>query len=579
MSDSVSFKVSEELQESIRKSEKQLAYYCITDINKLKDIFSDRKDVNSRIFDKNIKKVLDIVLEYYENHNSLLSSKEFENTIDKLSSEDKITELEHRLIKSAYDECYVQNLDKTMFNRVFNEWHNKSSIPKINETILSFNKKYLMEEKALDFIDKTIESLKRINITRKTTKTLDISDLMEDQENQFKDLDQRVEGGHKAIMTGIKKIDDLFCGFEPGTLTVISAVTGGGKSTFGMNLTRNIFEFYNKNVLVISLEMNKQQWYRKYNSMDLYYRGFFVPYLSILKGDKDILTEEKVSELKSKITERNEHLKKRESRYKVVEGRARKFTFEEIVEAFHNRLPTFRPDFILIDQISLLELEKGDDPRHVKLGNLTKQIRAYGQDSNIPIALVVQAGRSAVQKIKGKREVEIEFENMEGSNEIGQDADNILALSSPDINKIRVSIIKQRDGGKQKVDIKGAFDYCAIYDEEERSVNAYVDSKGNLLESDDDYDTGFNSVISDFIDGEFDPKIKEENSIIDILDDPEDDEKKKDKIKSLLEEENYYDSIEEKESISGIKVLFNINLKNKNMEKEIKDFYLKGHSK
>jgi len=581
--------VPQNLQEIIIDYEGQILHYVLTDIRKLQEVFCDRQVGTDILFDKTIKKIVDLTINYYERYNSLLVQNEFREIIDKLLENGDLEERDHRVLLDTYENAVNLDLQEDQFNRIYNEWLQASTVPKCNEIIKAYNKKYLIDKTSgLDFIEKITSELRKINLTKKETNLIKIGDLAEDYEEQIKDVKDRRSEEKKTILTGIPKLDKVFNGFDPGTLTLIGAVTGGGKSTFALNISRNIHELYNKNVLVVSLEMSKEQWFRKYNSLDMYYKGFFVPYASVLRGDKEIITDGVLEEYAERLKERSENLLGRHSRYKVVEGRANRFSWNDIVNEWNRRLPAFKPDIIFVDHLSLFDLGSDADQIRVKLGNLSKDIRAYGQDHNIPMVVIVQANRSSVQRVKGKREIDIDFENIEGSNLVGQDADNFLALLAPELNKIKIKVAKQRDGGKHIVELKGAFDYCAVYDEDDSITSSYLSGDGTFVDGEDD-DTGLDTGINDAMEEYIKSSLEDDLGILGASKDSTPETKEfqnlesvdQDDIESLISDETSkpdyevdpkVQKLKEKLEDKDIKKIFSFSFKDKRLNSKMKQY-------
>lgn len=62
-----------------------------------------------------------------------------------------------------------------------------------------------------------------------------------------------------AIPTGFRGIDYMLGGLRPGTLNIIAARPGMGKTALVINMATNIAQNYNKNVNIFSLEMSKSE--------------------------------------------------------------------------------------------------------------------------------------------------------------------------------------------------------------------------------------------------------------------------------------------------------------------------------
>ena len=63
----------------------------------------------------------------------------------------------------------------------------------------------------------------------------------------------------RRVMSGFPSLDKITGGFRPGTVNVIAGRPGVGKTTFALNMAYNAAVKYNKRVLVISLELSKEE--------------------------------------------------------------------------------------------------------------------------------------------------------------------------------------------------------------------------------------------------------------------------------------------------------------------------------
>jgi len=497
-----------EIKQIIVDYEKQILHYIQQDVEKIKKIFKSSTVDTKKITDPNVRKVAEIIVNYYEQHGSLLVKREFENVIDQLQEEKIITEEKHGEFLSTYEDAEYLRLEEDQFNRILKEWISISCIPDVNTIVKKNHEKYLKKGLGMEFIEATRREFDRLYLAKEDRSLIQVYDLDDRNDDQIEDIEKRRKEILTGIPTHISKLDEVFMGFEGGTLTLVGAITGGGKSTFAMNVSRNIFENMEdpKNVLVISLEMSEKQWFRKYNVMDAFYNGLHLPYTDILRGNKSNITDEMVEELETFLKERAIRHKEAGVNYKVVEARANKYSWEEILSEYKRQLPNFKPDIIFVDYLALFKLGENAEKRNISLGNLSKDIRAYGQDNNIPMVVIVQANRSSVTRVKGKREIDIDFENVEGSNLVSADAENFLALmtNDNDLSEMTVKIVKQREGPKTTVKLRSAFDYCAIYDDEDTKNNAYLRGGNGEVEGLDEsitLDSDLEENLDDFIEG------------------------------------------------------------------------------
>ena len=68
-----------------------------------------------------------------------------------------------------------------------------------------------------------------------------------------------LESNKPIYPTGLKELDKLIIGFEPGTLNIVAGRPSMGKSMIAMNLALGTIQNYNLPVVIFSLEMSKIQ--------------------------------------------------------------------------------------------------------------------------------------------------------------------------------------------------------------------------------------------------------------------------------------------------------------------------------
>lgn len=90
-----------------------------------------------------------------------------------------------------------------------------------------------------------------------------------------------IKNGEKylGISTGYQSVDTLFGSFLPGELLTIGGDTGHGKSLFAMNIAQNVYKKYQEPVLMVNLELTRNQAVQRFYSLsgkDHDYAGILV---------------------------------------------------------------------------------------------------------------------------------------------------------------------------------------------------------------------------------------------------------------------------------------------------------------
>ena len=253
--------------------EKQVLSFLLKDESYIEEVFNSKGFPLSFFSDRNNNTIAKLIKENYDNYKTKLVQKEWMQILDDLFKSDKIGDPEYGTLLSLFEELTNSDdfeLEASQFDRIVVDWANYEANPLVKEAI-SKHIKLLNDFKTFDARDAFITELDKIPVFGKKNYGVKTGDIVEDVDRQIEDLRRRRENPDifKGIPTGMCGLDKIFNGFEKGTLTLIGGIVGSGKSTFMLNISRNVYETFGKNVLVVSLEMSTDQWERKYNYADL----------------------------------------------------------------------------------------------------------------------------------------------------------------------------------------------------------------------------------------------------------------------------------------------------------------------
>lgn len=177
------------------------------------------------------------------------------------------------------------------------------------------------------------------------------------------------------IPTGFEPFDEKNGGFLRGSLVLLGADTGGGKSAVANQLALNISE-RGYNVTLVPLEMTAEQMMaRKLGSLS----GLDVNRISQGKLDSD--EKQKIKEEYRKYVKR---LKETGSYYALLTPEE-DMSIEEILFT----LKPYDDDVIIIDYASLLKDADGEDQWR-KLGAIARFAKVFAKNTNKVIILLVQ---------------------------------------------------------------------------------------------------------------------------------------------------------------------------------------------
>jgi replicative DNA helicase len=213
----------------------------------------------------------------------------------------------------------------------------------------------------------------------------------------------------KYCQVGIESIDKRLGGLEPGTLTVIGARPGVGKSIIGMNILMHNGA-NGKKCLLVNREMVKKNFARRMVSertgmdTEIMKRGN-------LTGDDPLVAEflNGVAEIKDMPVD-------------VLNWPSRP---SHIRAAVIERMEDSGLDLLVIDYLQRLDPDGRFKNRNEAIGAITWALKDIAMTYKIPVVLLSQLNRDAANKRPT-------ISNLRESGDIEQDADQILLLHEPD---------------------------------------------------------------------------------------------------------------------------------------------------
>lgn len=235
-----------------------------------------------------------------------------------------------------------------------------------------------------------------------------------------------------GIPTGFDSLDKHMLGLEPGTLTLVCARPGVGKTAFGLNVTEYVAKTLRKRVILFSMEMSAIQVTKRL----MYMNGLSRNQLSRLDLSPDDLEQithvtDSVSQLPISILDK-------------------RMGWEELKSSI---LTEFRKyddvGLIMIDYLQLVKFEADHETKASALGRITYGIRDLAKQLNIPILGLAQLNRDA----KSRQSKDPIISDIRDSGEIEQAADNILFIHRPgidqedgDLGETKLILAKFREG-------------------------------------------------------------------------------------------------------------------------------------
>ncbi len=247
---------------------------------------------------------------------------------------------------------------------------------------------------------------------------------------------------YKGIPMGFSKIDEITSGLNKSDLILIGARPAMGKTSFALNIARNV-ALTGKKVVFFSLEMSNEQLAARVLSTEAR-----VESNKLRSGD--ISTEEWV-----RLAEATDRLTKAELYFDDTAS----ITVPEIKSKIKRARDV---DCIIIDYLGLMESAKKKENRVQEVTEITRSLKMLAKDMKIPVVCCAQLSRGPEKN--GKSSNRPMLSDLRDSGSIEQDADIVMMLyregyykssaqnaDEIDMTQADVDIAKNRHGATERV--------------------------------------------------------------------------------------------------------------------------------
>ena len=269
---------------------------------------------------------------------------------------------------------------------------------------------------ALDALERAEQSL--LQLSRHTTdrKPQHIADIGEESYRRYAELHaaddkERLFG----LRTGFRDLDRMLTGLQAGHLMIVAARPGMGKTSFALDLARQVASKQRKNVAVFSLEMSKQE------LMDRIIAGFLgVEAWKLKKGE---LTQDDFQKLGTLFDGLKDHPLYIDDDADTTISNLRSKARRQQMEC--------GLDLLIIDYLQLIEVTDrvaSGENRTQQVSYISRSLKNLARELACPIIALSQLSRSVEQR---NPPIPI-LSDLRESGSIEQDADTVLMLYRDD---------------------------------------------------------------------------------------------------------------------------------------------------
>lgn len=305
-----------------------------------------------------------------------------------------------------------------------------------------------------------------------TLKETDWIDDFDTTMNQLRDMKDNPEK-YAGYMCGVEAVDKRILGFRPGQLTVFVGAHGGYKTTLMLNIAYGLF-LAGYNVFYFSLEMQAFLMSIKLWSLATRKVSFSRLYSGLMSSSQDWPEKESLIKKLSDGTLTNddkEALEKRLKRLETIVGQGKSDDNDESllmkartdIESRKNKLKIFSlgsgsrrikisqldryvqekmtsvsPHVVIVDYLTLVDADQSrQDRKDLEIGDVCKHMRSMGEALKFSVITAAQYKRAAIDRLRKYGLDQIDkaafgTDDIEGSNQVGADAENIGMLWKED---------------------------------------------------------------------------------------------------------------------------------------------------
>ncbi len=254
-------------------------------------------------------------------------------------------------------------------------------------------------------LDAAEERIYNIRQGRQTGGLVPIREVLASNYEMFKKLNSDERSLYVGIPTGISTLDEVTSGLNRSDLIIVGARPGMGKTSFALNIARNVAVQQKRTVAFFNLEMSREQMVNRLLSSEAR--------VSSKKLRDGILSNDewgRISAASGTLCDAPIYLDDTAS-ITVTEMKARL-----------RRLPDL--GLVVIDYLQLMHSSRRIDNRVQEVSEITRSLKIMAKELNVPIVVCAQLSRNTERQTNRRPALA----DLRESGSIEQDADQVLFL-------------------------------------------------------------------------------------------------------------------------------------------------------
>ena len=209
-----------------------------------------------------------------------------------------------------------------------------------------------------------------------------------------------------GIPSGIGDLDKMITGLNKSDLIILGARPGMGKTSFALNIARNVAVNAGKTVCFFSLEMTRDQLAQRMLSSE-----------AGIKSEK-LRTGELTPDEWTRLAQAGDNL----SKANIFFDETSSITVPEMKAKLRRMRQV---DLVVIDYLGLMKSARATENRVQEVSEITRNLKTMAKDLKVPVIACAQLSRATETKGKSHRPA---LSDLRESGSIEQDADIVLFL-------------------------------------------------------------------------------------------------------------------------------------------------------
>ena len=265
-----------------------------------------------------------------------------------------------------------------------------------------------------ELLESAEQKIYSIRQEKQTGGLVHIKDVIASNYEMYGKLTSPDRGKYLGIPSGISSLDALTTGLNRSDLIIVGARPGMGKTSFLLNIARNVAVQQKRTVAFFNLEMSREQMVNRLLSSEA-----LVPSKNLRTGTLSAEDWNRLAGASEVLCEAPIYLDDTAS-ITVPEMKARLRRMKGV-------------DVVMIDYLQLMHSPKRSDNRVQEVSEVTRSLKIMAKELDIPVVVAAQLSRSPEKQSGSSRRPALS--DLRESGSIEQDADQVLFIYRDDYYK------------------------------------------------------------------------------------------------------------------------------------------------